>query len=164
MRLNFVTDEQNISVDVQSKDEGWLLDIEGQEVPLRADRDRSGCWLVDTHQGRRRLWVAERGEERLVFCDGKVHSFRLPNPEHVDEDTAIEGGPHIMAAMPGKVVRIMVSAGEQVQDGQTLVILESMKMETELKATLAGEVQEILVQEGQIVTQGDILVMITTGE
>jgi 3-methylcrotonyl-CoA carboxylase alpha subunit len=162
--LNFRTDNQDLSVDVRRQDERWLLTIEGQEIPLQAERDRSGCWLVDTHQGRRRLWVANRGDERLVFCDGRVHTFRLPDPENEDVETAAEAGPNLFAIMPGKVVRVLVEAGAKVKAGQTLVIMESMKMETELQSTVDGEIQTVLVQDGQVVAQGDLLVTITGGE
>lgn len=164
MLLNFRTDDQDMAVDVHRKDGRWLLTMEGQEIPLEADLDRAGCWLVDTHQGRRRLWVAVRGDERLVFCDGRVHAFRLPDPEHEDADTDASGGPNLVAVMPGKVVRVMVAPGDQVKAGQTLVIMESMKMETELEAAIDGEVQTVQVQDGQVVAQGDILVTITVGE
>lgn len=164
MLLNFRTDEQDMSVDVRRSNGRWLLTMEGQEIPLEAEVDRSGCWLVDTHQGRRRLWVAVRGDERLVFCDGRVHTFRLPDPEHDDADTAAGGGPNLMAVMPGKVVRVLVAPGDQVKAGQTLVIMESMKMETELEAAIDGEIQTILVEDGQIVAQGDILAIIKSGE
>ena len=164
MLLNFRTDEQDTTVDVRQKDGRWLLTMEGQEIPLEADLDHTGCWLVDTHQGRRRLWVAVKGDERLVFCDGRVHTFRLPDPEHEDADTDAGGGPNLTAAMPGKVVRVMVAPGDQVTAGQTLVIMESMKMETELVAAIDGTIQTVQVEEGQVVAQGDILVTIAAGE
>ncbi len=164
MLLNFRTDEQDMTVDVRRQDGRWLLNIEGQEIPLQADLDRTGCWLVDTHQGRRRLWVAAQGDERLVFCDGRVHTFRLPDPEHEDADLDSSAGPNLVAAMPGKVVRVLIGPGAQVKAGQTLVIMESMKMETELTAATSGEVQTVQVQDGQIVAQGDTLVTINTGE
>jgi len=162
--LNFRTDEQDTAVDVSRRDGRWLLKMEGQEIPLEADLDRNGCWLVDTHQGRRRLWVAVRGDERLVFCDGRVHTFRLPDPEHDDADADTGGGPNLSAAMPGKVVRVLVAPGDKVEVGQTLIIMESMKMETELEAAVDGEIQTVQVTEGQVVAQGDILVTIATGE
>jgi 3-methylcrotonyl-CoA carboxylase alpha subunit len=162
--LNFRTDEQDMMVDVRRQDGRWLLNIEGQEVPLQADLDHRGCWLVDTHQGRRRLWVAVRGDERLVFCDGRVHSFRLPDPENEDVETDTTAGPNLVANMPGKVVRVLAGPGALVQAGQTLVIMESMKMETELEAAVGGEIQTVHVEDGQVVAQGDILVTIAPGE
>ena len=164
MLLNFRTDEQDTTVDVRRQDGRWLLNIEGQEIPLEADLDRTGCWLVDTHQGRRRLWVAARGDERLVFCDGRVHTFRLPDPEHEDADTDTAAGPNLVAVMPGKVVRVLMGGGSPVKAGQAVVIMESMKMETELVAAMDGTIETVHVQDGQVVAQGDILVTITAGE
>lgn len=163
MLLNFRTDEQDMAVEVHRQDDRWLLNIEGQEIPLQADLDRSGCWLVDTHQGRRRLWVASRGDERLVFCDGRVHVFKLPDPEHEDAGSDSSAGPNLVAAMPGKVVRVLAGPGARVEAGQVLIIMESMKMETELAAGESGMIETIHVQDGQVVAQGDLLVTINPG-
>ncbi|PID78509.1 hypothetical protein CSA17_01315 [bacterium DOLJORAL78_65_58] len=164
VRLRFRSGDQDVNVDVRRKGNAWVLEMEGQEIPLAAEEDSSGCWLVDTHQGRRRLWVAARGEERYVFCDGKVHTFRLPDPEHEDEERAAAGGPLLTASMPGKVVRVLLGPGAEVQAGQVLVIMESMKMETELTAAVAGVVETVHVADGQVVAQGEALVTITPGE
>jgi len=66
--------------------------------------------------------------------------------------------------MPGKVVRLLVSEGDQVTAGQGLLIMESMKMETELTAGVAGSVSRIHVAGGQQVGQGDPLVDIVARE
>ena len=157
--MHFMSDDTPVAVNVSRDGKDWVLDIDGQEVPLQAEKDRTGVWLVDTHQGRRRLWIAGRGDERYVFCGGKVHTLRLVDPD--DEGaTAAGGGPVLMAEMPGKVVQILVSPGDEVTVGQPLVIMESMKMETELAAQVAGTVAEISVTAGQVVGQGDTLITI----
>lgn len=163
MLLNFCTPDQDVQVGIQPEGDGWLLIVEGREVPLQAEQDRNGCWLVDTHQGRRRLWVARRGDERIVFCDGRVHTFRLPDPEHDDADDLDTAGPILSADMPGKVVRVLAEMGETVQAGQPLVIMESMKMESELTAAISGTIVTIHVADGQIVSQGENLVSIEPG-
>ncbi len=164
MLLNFSTDDQDTAIKVSHQDGRWLLSIEGQEIPLEAEQDSNGCWLVDTHQGRRRLWVAVRGDERLVFCDGRVHTFRLPDPDQDDADEETCGGPNLVAAMPGKVVRVLVGPGGKVKEGQSLVIMESMKMETEIAAPMDGVIETVHVEDGQVVAQGDLLVTIIKGE
>ena len=161
MHLEIRTEDEDVTVVVQPDGSDWLLDIGGSAAPLQAVPDRDGSWLVETHQGRRRLWVAVRGDERLVFCDGRVHRLRLPDPEHADEDEVLVGGPRLAAAMPGKVVQVLVAVGDVVQVGQTVVIMESMKMETELTAAVAGTVAVVHVAAGQVVGQGDVLVEIT---
>lgn len=64
----------------------------------------------------------------------------------------------ISAPITGTVWKIPVSVGEPVGEGQTVVILESMKMEMPIEATESGKVSEILVSEGQSVEEGDVLV------
>jgi acetyl/propionyl-CoA carboxylase alpha subunit len=161
VHLNFRIDDEDVTVAVDPDGSDWRLEIGGRSVPLQATVDRDGSWLVETHQGRRRLWVAERGDERLVFCDGRVHILRLPDPSHDDEEAARIGGPHLTAHMPGKVVQVAVTVGQAVVAGQTVVIMESMKMETELTAAIDGTVAAVHVGSGDIVAQGAALVDIT---
>ena len=75
-----------------------------------------------------------------------------------DAEEGAAGGPRLLALMPGRVVRILVRPGDRVDAGQPLVIMESMKMETELAAAVAGRVARIHVEAGQVVGQGDALV------
>jgi biotin carboxyl carrier protein len=67
----------------------------------------------------------------------------------------------IKAPMPGLIVAVSVTQGQQVQEGQVLVVLESMKMENELRAPRAGVVSQIRVEGGQSVEQHETLVAIT---
>ncbi|GGJ66243.1 acetyl-CoA carboxylase biotin carboxyl carrier protein [Anoxybacillus voinovskiensis] len=63
----------------------------------------------------------------------------------------------VVATMAGNVWKIVVTVGEQVEEGQDVVILESMKMEIPIAAEANGTVQEIHVQEGDFVNEGDVL-------
>lgn len=157
MLFNFLSDDSKVAIDVAADGTDWRLTIDGVEVPLQATRDRTGAWLVDTHQGRRRLWMASRKDERFVFCDGKVHTFKLHDPEQEDSETSADRGPNLVADMPGKVVQIKVGLGDKVEVGETLMIVESMKMETELRAAVKGIVKQIHVAAGQVTGQGDPL-------
>ena len=66
-----------------------------------------------------------------------------------------EGG--LKTQMPGKVIKIPVNIGDKVSKGQTLIILEAMKMENEIKASFDGIVKEIHVQEGQALDNGVLM-------
>lgn len=69
------------------------------------------------------------------------------------------GPSKIAAPMPGKIVRILTSPGQEVAAGQGLVVMEAMKMENELSAPRAGRVKEFAVREGQTVEAGALLVV-----
>lgn len=68
------------------------------------------------------------------------------------------GGDGVKAPMPGTILDIKVSEGQEVKSGQVLVILEAMKMENELVAPKDGVVQSINVSKGASVNSGDVLV------
>jgi acetyl-CoA carboxylase biotin carboxyl carrier protein len=66
----------------------------------------------------------------------------------------------IEAHITGNVWKIEVAAGDKVEDGDTVVILESMKMEIPVEAEDDGTVKEIRCEEGQSVSEGDVLVVL----
>ena len=71
-----------------------------------------------------------------------------------------EGKQVINAPMPGKVVKVLVKLGDEVKEGQGLVVVEAMKMENELKSPKAGKVVELLAKEGIAVENNARLVVV----
>lgn len=71
------------------------------------------------------------------------------------------GDEQVEAYMPGRVVRILVEEGQQVEAGEGVLVLEAMKMENEILAEHGGTVKKILVEEGQAVEGGDVLFELT---
>jgi acetyl-CoA carboxylase biotin carboxyl carrier protein len=66
----------------------------------------------------------------------------------------------VRAEMVANVWKVLVSEGDQVEDGDTLVILESMKMEIPVLAEGAGKVSQLAVTEGQVVQEGDLIAVV----
>jgi biotin carboxyl carrier protein len=71
-----------------------------------------------------------------------------------------EGRQQILAPMPGKVVRLLVKAGDEVKAGQGLLVVEAMKMQNEVRSPKTGKVERLLAKEGQPVNAGEILAWI----
>jgi biotin carboxyl carrier protein len=69
----------------------------------------------------------------------------------------VAGAGAVVAIMPGKIIRLLVTAGDQIAEGDVVCILEAMKMENELKAPRAGTVTAVHVQPGQDVEMGAVL-------
>ena len=65
--------------------------------------------------------------------------------------------------MPGHILNVMVAAGDPVEVGDTLLVMEAMKMENEIKAHVAGKVLEVKASQGQDVGVGEVLVVIGAG-
>jgi len=73
----------------------------------------------------------------------------------------VPSGPaRLVAPMPGRIVRVLVEAGQAVEAGQGLVVMEAMKMENELRAPRAGRVAEVHARERQAVETGALLVVV----
>lgn len=72
-----------------------------------------------------------------------------------------EGMQQVMAPMPGKVVRVLVAAGDEVAAGQGLVVVEAMKMQNEVRSPKSGKVERLLAAEGQSVNSGDVLAIVS---
>lgn len=163
MQLKFRDDSGDHTLAVRSELDAWQVTPDGATAAVAVTAAGDGAWLVTGPDGRRRrVWVVAHRDERLVFCDGRVHRLRRPDPVHADDAaTDAADGPDLHARMPGKVVRLLVSPGQEVAAGRPLVIMESMKMETELTAPCAGTIDRVAVVEGQIVAQGDLLVAIS---
>ena len=102
--------------------------------------------VVRLSAGRYQVWLD--GERHLVEAERDARKGHGSN----ESDDAL------VAPMPAKVVRIAVKEGDAVEDGQTLVVLESMKMELGVTAPRSGKVQKIGAEVGAIVPAGTVLV------
>ncbi len=138
------------------------LKISGKSVALPESSQlkwkftrRPGGWiLAESENGlRRKLMLTEvRGviswslKGRLGWGDW-VHSTR--------EVSGKEGADDLTAQFPGKIRKILVKAGDKVASGDTLLLVEAMKMEFTIRAPFAGHLKALLVVEGQQISAGD---------
>ncbi|OGP34745.1 MAG: hypothetical protein A2X88_04655 [Deltaproteobacteria bacterium GWC2_65_14] len=132
--------------------------------------------LVDAHQVQESLWsllcgarafevdVHHREDEYEVLIGGDCYKFSLMNEQHKalvrSGGKGAAGKALLTSPMPGKVVKLLVKGGEEVQVDQGVIVVEAMKMENELKSALAGKVKEIFVKEGEIVESGAKLLLV----
>ncbi|MGI6328182.1 MAG: biotin/lipoyl-containing protein [Dethiobacteria bacterium] len=82
-----------------------------------------------------------------------------PSPIEKPQSKSGEGFP-VVAPMPGSIIDIKVNIGDNVNEGDVLILLEAMKMENEVTAPASGVVKSIAVQKGASVNTGDIMVVI----
>ncbi len=104
--------------------------------------------------------VAEETGAVTVFMDAVAHRFAHYSAEAHAEEGA--GGDSVAAPMPGLVRAVRVAAGDQVEAGQALIVLEAMKMEHTMTAPRGGTVAEVLVAEGDQVEEGTLLLALET--
>ncbi|NNF84655.1 MAG: acetyl-CoA carboxylase biotin carboxyl carrier protein subunit [Deltaproteobacteria bacterium] len=133
-------------------------------------------YLVDAHQVQDSVWsilygansfevdVQRRGEDYEVLIGGDCHKFTLMNEQlkalSRAGGKAAAGKALVTSPMPGKVVKLLVAEGEEVQADQGVIVVEAMKMENELKSAITGKIKEIFVQEGEVVESGTKLLLV----
>ncbi len=83
-----------------------------------------------------------------------------PSPKPSSAPISADSGT-IVTPIPGQIISINVSQGEQVRCGQKLLVLEAMKLENSITATMDGTVSEIFVAEGDVVNQSQPLIVLT---
>jgi biotin carboxyl carrier protein len=124
--------------------------------------------LVPAHAGGFSLLIG-RQSYRVVLARGEAvvngTAFTVEVFDPRDRRAAARGGSQrgslqVTASMPGKIVRVLAAPGDQVEEGQGLVVVEAMKMQNEMKSPKAGRVVEVRTQAGATVSAGDVLVVI----
>ncbi len=101
------------------------------------------------------------GGKWLVEIGGRGFEVTVRDPREAAatrNGRGVDGQQQVASPMPGKVVRVLVEEGAQVEAGQGLVVVEAMKMQNEMKASKAGKVIAVLARAGASVTAGEVLV------
>jgi biotin carboxyl carrier protein len=116
--------------------------IGGRSIEVRVDALGSGLRITS---GGREFTASVRDPRRHRKGSGAILA---------------EGRQQVTAPMPGKVIRVLVKAGDVVAAGQGIVVVEAMKMQNEVKSPKHGSVEKLLVADGQAVNAGDTLAVV----
>lgn len=137
----------------------WQATINGETYTLRARPAADGGWLLAMDGQQQITYCAAQGDERHIHAEGQVFSLSAADQRPRRRSSAGAAG-DLSAQMPGQVREVLGQAGQAVTAGQTLVILEAMKMELRVTAPADGTVRRVLVSPGDVVTRGQTLVEI----
>ena len=99
----------------------------------------------------RHFLMTSCGDERQLVMDGVAYNFTLTSPYAPKSGRVADEAAHPLSPMPGRVVAVHVKAGDRVEPGQALMVLEGMKMEYTVKATVAGVIEKVLHAQGAMV-------------
>ena len=158
-----------------------VIELDGAAQPLELDAD--GNFVFGEHRGRAQILEVEPGtysiligarsyQVRVGANGAGAWSVRLCGHEVTvgvhDPRGAVkrkggggaEGKRKIATSMPGRVVRLLVAAGDSVTEGQGLIVVEAMKMQNEIKAPRDGRVAEVKAAEGATVAAGEALLIL----
>jgi biotin carboxyl carrier protein len=149
-RLTLRSGDRDLTVDVN---DAGTVTVDGAD--LTAAVESPGVVRVEG----RKAWVAGAGDTRWVYYDGQVHVLELQRGDTPRRAGRQQGS--LAAPMPATVRQIRVSPGDVVARGETLIVLEAMKMELPVRANENGTVAALHCREGELVQPGRALVDIT---
>jgi len=151
-------------VTVEMRDGALVAALDGTRVDLEVVRVGPGRYSFRSQAtGRQRevrVSAAGPGRHEVTVNGATLAVTRLSGYRRARGAAGEHGSARLVAPMPGKVVRVLVAAGDHVDARQGLVVVEAMKMENELRAGRAGRVREIAVVEGASVDAGALLVVL----
>jgi len=141
-----------------------LAAINGRRVEADAVKISPGVYSILL--GGRSLEVRAQtlADSLLLHAAGREYRVEIVDPRSWRRSRSgridLAGRQQISSPMAGKVVRVLVARGQQVETGQGLLVVEAMKMQNEIRSTKTGTVERLLAKEGQAVNAGEILVVI----
>ncbi len=146
---------------IEDKQGGYLITIDSGD-PFHVDvidKLAGGYSLLHKSQSFE-FDVESKDHQFNVISRGQFYSVELMDQKLGDLKGKEFGEKKLVARMPGKIIKVMVKAGDTVTKGQGLVIMEAMKMENELKSPVSGKIKSIKVQEGKTVDAGTELILL----
>jgi biotin carboxyl carrier protein len=151
-------------VDLIPSEDGWIAEIGGERFIVSAAALPDGGWQL-VIDGRARLaYVAAEGDQRYVWCAGAQAALARGGGRGRRGGAGATGGGLLSAQMPGQVRALLVAEGDAVVRGQTLLILEAMKMELRVSAPADGVVRAVHVWAGALVERGAALIELALAE
>jgi biotin carboxyl carrier protein len=163
MTYDIAIDGKHYRLELEQVDGRWTCRLNGRDVEVDAVLARRD--VLSLRIGNRAYEVkCERvGNDTHLWVGSMRYAAEVRDPRSLRgrARAADEHGPkRLTAPMPGKVVRIMVAEGDEVEFGAGVLVVEAMKMQNEVKSPKKGTIRKIQVQEGAAVNAGDVLAIV----
>jgi biotin carboxyl carrier protein len=162
MKISAKAGSQVLEVTVERENGFFVVEVDGERHVVDAHKLEGDFYSILTEGRSYEISVESRSDAYLVRHGAaeKMVQFTDPSRRAREGMTAAEGPEKIRTMMPGKVVRLLVAEGDQVEAEQGVVVVEAMKMENEIVSTKAGRIVSIAVQPGDVVEGGATLLVV----
>ena len=167
MKLRASIGNAELHVEVRRQGNSVTAQVDGREYEFTAHASGAGMTLTGASGKVFACRVEEpprAGHPVDVFVGTSHYTVTLSDPKRLRGVSGVgahaDGAARITAPMPGKVVRILVEPGSEVEAGAGIIVVEAMKMQNEMKAPKAGTIVALDVKVGATVNGGDVLAVI----
>lgn len=165
MTYEILIDGTTHRIELERGEQGWVCRLDGDEVAVDAVIARPDVMSLiiggTAYEVKRE--VANSGDTHYWVKNSRF-AVEVRDPRSLRSRKAAAGageGPQkLVAPMPGKIVRVLLAAGSEVEAGQGVLVVEAMKMQNELKSPKKGVVKQVMASEGAAVNAGDVLAVV----
>lgn len=160
-KLEFELQGKVSAVSLERKEDHYLAETEGKSLAVHASRTGSNLLILEIDGRKHSVFFAREGNGYLLSIGLEQYSLTPHAAVSAQSNTTVQNqqqADRLVAPMPGKVIKILCREGERVKAGQTLAVIEAMKMETHLAASRDAEVKKIPVKEGNQVKLSETLI------
>jgi len=155
MEHEFVVDNELVKVSMEKKKDEYRISIDDNEYQADINFLSSSMVSINIEDKIYKVVIEREKDGFYVHCRGDQYFIQDVDQDEGDiqsgEEKSREDMLKIKATMPGKVIKIEVSEKQEVRVGQTLAIVEAMKMENEIKSSIKGTVKKIFAKAGDLV-------------
>jgi acetyl/propionyl-CoA carboxylase alpha subunit len=149
---------RTVRVEVHAEKGGYMVTLDGRRFDLDVCRTAPGFLSLLSGGRSYDVGLEKTSGGFMVRLCGVAVPVTLTEGAAIAPARAAHGAARVVSPMPGKVVRVLVVPGQDVEAGRPLVVVEAMKMENELRAARAGKVVRVHARDGQAVDGGALLV------
>ncbi len=164
MVYDVTIDGKRYRLELDRAGECWQCRLDGREIEIDAVLARRDVLSVLIDGKAYEIKRERTATDMHLWVGSARYAAELRDPRSLrsrkDGAGDAEGSKKLVAAMPGKVVRILVREKAEVEAGQGIVVVEAMKMQNEIKSPKKGIVQKIVAAEGANVSAGDVLAIV----
>jgi 3-methylcrotonyl-CoA carboxylase alpha subunit len=161
--LVFLDGEQSRAVRAHYRGGRFRLDVDGRSCDALARRESDGALAISLDGIASRVRVVRSAGELTLFADGASYRLVHRDPLAPQAEEELAGG-RLTAPMPGRIIQVLVVAQATVRRGETLLVLEAMKMEHSVTAPADGIVERLNYAVGDLVEEGAELLVLALPE
>ena len=163
MLYDVTIDGKNYRLDLTRADGRWSCRLDGRAVEVEAVLARPDVLSLRIGNLAYEVKSERVGNDLHLWVGSTRFAVAIHDPRSLRGRfrAADDHGPkQITAPMPGKVVRLLVREGDEVEAGAGIAVVEAMKMQNEIKSPKKGTIQKILISEGAAANAGDLLAIV----
>jgi len=163
MKFTAIIDGERIDIDLRAGRNSVEAAVGGRKYTLEAKIIEPGIYWFNYQNRSIEIAVTPNGEGYVVSVGGRHLAVEMADARSALRKGAQHGRAglvEIRAPMPGKVVKVLLPEGSEVQHNQGILVMEAMKMQNEIKSPKDGTVQKLGVTEGAAVNAGDLLAVV----